>query len=57
MAEDERESNNIIDDPAYARTVEELTLKMRSYVDNGRSTPGHPQKNDTDNNWKQTINF
>ncbi len=54
---DVRERINLIDDPKYRKTVEELTARMRSYVDNGRSTPGKPQKNDTDNHWEQTKLF
>lgn len=57
MDKDIKERNNLIDDPRYSKIVEELTSRMRSYVDNGRTTPGKPQKNDTENNWKHTKLF
>ncbi len=57
MTADQREQRNLVGEAAYAEKVAELTGRMRSYIDNGRSTPGSPQKNDTDNNWKQTELF
>lgn len=57
MNADAGERNNLIDDPKYRNTVEELTARMRRYVNDGRSTPGKPQRNDTGNDWEQTKLF
>ncbi len=57
MDADEGERNNLIGEAKYRKTVEKLTARMRDCVDRGRSTPGKPQKNDTDNNWEQTNLF
>lgn len=54
---DAGERSNLIGDPKYRQTVEELTARMRRYVNDGRSTPGKPQKNDTANDWEQTKLF
>lgn len=57
MDKDIKEENNLINDPKYDKVVKTLTRKMRKYVNNGRSTPGKPQKNETDNDWEQTELF
>ncbi|MEI3554859.1 MAG: sulfatase-like hydrolase/transferase [Alistipes senegalensis] len=57
MNADPGERSNLIGDPKYRKTVEELTARMRRYVDDGRSTPGKPQRNDTGNDWEQTKLF
>ncbi len=57
MKDDAGERRNLIGDPKYRQTVEELAARMRHYVDEGRSTPGKPQRNDTANDWEQTKLF
>lgn len=57
MDADVGERHNLIADPKYGPIVRELTARMRRYVNEGRSTPGAPQKNDTDNDWEQTKLF
>jgi arylsulfatase A-like enzyme len=57
MNADEQEQRNLVGEADYAEKVAELTARMRSYMDNGRSTPGKPQSNDTGNNWEQTEFF
>ena len=55
MKVDPGEKNNV-----YAenpKVVKELTTLMKSYILNGRSTPGKPQKNEVEKNWKQIQNI
>lgn len=54
---DASERTNLIDDPKNAKLVKELTRRMRKYVNDGRSTPGRKQSNDTQNDWEQTKLF
>lgn len=51
MKTDPSESKNVYLN--HRDIVQELTALMASYVQNGRSTPGTPQKNDGEGNWKQ----
>lgn len=51
MKTDPGEQNNV-----YAenpKVVKELTALMKSYILNGRSTPGEPQQNEVGKNWKE----
>ena len=57
LGEDVGERVNLVEDASYDGIVKELTLRMRRYVDEGRSTPGASQKNDTGNHWEQTEQF
>ena len=49
LSADEGETRNVCDE--YPEIVEELTAVMRSYILNGRSTPGTPQDNYPCENW------
>jgi arylsulfatase A-like enzyme len=40
----------------FPQLVEELTALLKKYIQEGRSTPGKPQKNDGEYPWKQ-LNF
>lgn len=40
----------------FPQRVEELTALLKKYIQEGRSTPGKPQKNDGEYPWKQ-LNF
>ena len=40
----------------FPQVVEELSVLMKKYIEDGRSTPGKPQKNDGAYPWKQ-LNF
>ena len=51
------ETYNIINYPQYRTDVETMTARIKQYVEEGRSTPGTPESNDTPNNWKQTDDF
>jgi arylsulfatase A-like enzyme len=51
MENDPREQNNLIEQ--MPEVVKELTVLAKSFVVDGRSTPGEPQTNDTPNDWKQ----
>ncbi len=46
LENDPGESNNLVDQ--HPQIVEELTALMKHYIDEGRSTPGVAQKNDTE---------
>ena len=37
--------------------VQKLTALLKKYIEDGRSTPGKPQKNDGEYPWKQIMNF
>ena len=51
MKTDISETKNVqAEHPAIVRELKELLLK---YIEEGRSTPGTPQKNDGENEWKQ----
>lgn len=43
LSKDPKETNNLINDKP--KVVEELTAILRQFIENGRSTPGTPQKN------------
>lgn len=43
---DASETTNVTEN--NPKIVEKLTILMKKYIDNGRSTPGKPQKNDTE---------
>ena len=45
------EHKNVYKD--HPEMVKELMILAAEYIKNGRSTPGEPQKNETDNEWKQ----
>jgi arylsulfatase A-like enzyme len=51
MKDDPGETINLQD--KYPDTVKELTALMKKYIEEGRSTPGLPQKNDGEYPWKQ----
>lgn len=55
MAEDIGEKINL--ENRYPEIVKELTVEMREYILNGRTTPGKKQTNETTGEWKQTILF
>ena len=57
LQSDISESRNLVDMPRNRSLLRRLTSRMRRYVDDGRSTPGRKQNNDTDNNWEQTKLF
>lgn len=57
MASDPSEKENLIFEKKYKKTVKRLTKKMREYLDNGRSTPGKPQKNEGKQEWEFTKLF
>jgi hypothetical protein len=40
----------------FPQVVEELSVLMKKYIEDGRSTPGKPQKNNGEYPWKQ-LNF
>jgi arylsulfatase A len=48
---DPAEKNNVQD--KFPDVVNELTVLLKKYVQEGRSTPGKPQKNDGEFPWKQ----
>lgn len=51
MSSDSREEINIVNEnPEVVKVLKELMIQ---YVENGRSTPGKPQKNDGKDVWKQ----
>lgn len=53
---DPAETTNLQD--KFPEVVAELTLKMKNYLENGRSTPGEPQSNDPiSHQWKQIAPF
>ena len=37
--------------------VKEMTYLLKKYIEEGRSTPGKPQKNDSEYPWKQIQNL
>jgi arylsulfatase A len=51
MKEDPGETINLQD--KYPDTVKELTMLLKKYIEEGRSTPGLRQKNDGLYPWKQ----
>lgn len=51
MKSDPGEKNNVYAE--HPGVVKELAALMKSYILNGRSTPGEPQKNEGEKNWKQ----
>jgi hypothetical protein len=51
MSDDPGETTNLYD--SHPEVVQQLTLLAKEIVTQGRSTPGAPQANDTENNWKQ----
>lgn len=51
MSADERETKNMAN--LHPDVVSELKNLMIQYIDKGRSTPGTPQKNETEGEWKQ----
>ena len=57
LASDPRETANLVEEPQYKLLVRRLKEKMRSYMDNGRSTPGKPQKNEGRQEWEFTGLF
>jgi len=54
LSKDPAEKNNCYHQ--FPQLVEELTTLMKKYIQDGRSTPGMPQKNDGEYPWKQ-LNF
>lgn len=57
MWNDPSEQNNLINVAQYSSIIKNMSLKMRKYVESGRSTPGSGAKNDTSNDWNQTKLF
>lgn len=57
IQKDPSEKKNLINSSKYAEDVKKMTLLMRKYVEDGRSTPGKKVNNDTPNNWPQTKLF
>lgn len=51
MKTDPGEKENVY--AAHPEIVEKLTALMKKYIVEGRSTPGKPQKNEGEANWKQ----
>jgi arylsulfatase A len=51
MKDDPGETTNLQD--KYPDSVKELTALLKKYIEEGRSTPGLPQKNDGKYPWKQ----
>jgi hypothetical protein len=51
MKDDPGETVNLQD--KYPETVKTLTILLKKYIGEGRSTPGSPQKNDGQYPWKQ----
>ena len=51
LAKDPAETQNIIE--SHPDKVQELKSLLTAYIQNGRSTPGTPQKNDGPETWKQ----
>ena len=43
----------MINDRRYARLVSRMTRLMKDDIISGRSTPGVPVGNDTENDWQQ----
>ncbi|MDR3260446.1 MAG: arylsulfatase [Tannerella sp.] len=54
LVQDAGETNNLYE--SYPEVAEKLRLLLVRYVKEGRSTPGKPQNNDTENTWEQ-LNF
>jgi arylsulfatase A-like enzyme len=54
LSKDPAEKNNCYHQ--FPQLVEELTTLIKKYIQEGRSTPGTPQKNDGEYPWKQ-LNF
>jgi arylsulfatase A len=56
---------NLKDDPSevenvqdkYPEVVQRLTSLLKKYIENGRSTPGTPQKNDGKYPWNQVVDI
>ena len=57
LQEDPREQTNLVEEEKYRSLVKRLTEKIRKYVDEGRSTPGKPQKNEGKQEWEFTELF
>lgn len=55
MKDDPGEKANLQD--KYPDTVKDLTALLTKYIEDGRSTPGSPQKNDGSYPWKQIETF
>jgi len=53
MKDDPGEKVNLQD--KYPDVVKELSDLLKKYVEEGRSTPGKPQKNDGEYPWKQIM--
>lgn len=51
LSTDAGETNNVVEQ--HPEIVKELKALMIRYIDDGRSTPGQPQKNDGDGEWRQ----
>lgn len=57
IQKDPSEKTNLIDSNEYTKEIKAMTITMKKYVDDGRSTPGAKAKNDTPNDWSQTKLF
>lgn len=57
LSKDPSEKKNLIGQQRHEKEVKDMTLLIRKYVEDGRSTPGKRVANDTDNNWKQVNIF
>ena len=53
MSSDVAEKANLIDEPRYRRKIRRMVRDIKEDILSGRSTPGQPVDNDTENNWKQ----
>ncbi len=51
MKNDPSETKNVQD--KHPEVVQRLTILLKKYIEDGRSTPGTPQKNDGEYPWKQ----
>ena len=51
MYSDPKETKNLVEE--YPEKAKELKSLMIKYIEEGRSTPGNPQKNDFVKQWKQ----
>ncbi|MCJ7624949.1 MAG: sulfatase-like hydrolase/transferase, partial [Anaerolineaceae bacterium] len=55
LKEDPSESENV--QGKYPEVVQKLAALLKKYIENGRSTPGTPQKNDGKYPWDQVVNI
>ena len=55
LRKDPSENENVQD--KYPEVVQRLTSLLKRYIENGRSTPGKPQKNDGKYPWDQIVDL